>query len=229
VPGVAAEQLRGGVEDEREDRAVGLDEIECLLQGVPGGHRVGERGARRPRVTLGQPQRREGVTHLPASGIVQPGQGLFGTSGFTYLYERLQHVRSHRCRAEVLGDEQTGRPFGGLESGHRLAVAAARELERPAGLVEHHPGRRFDLAAKRTLGVLQQGLRLLQAHLPDPYGTEARVGGGHDRFLSPAVLLRQLDRLQIPLGRQPERPEARGPGPVGQGADPEPGPPALAR
>jgi len=113
APGVAPEQLRGGVKDECEDRAVGLDEIECLLQGAPGGHRVTEcvagdrlqqerltrpaqvghgggavqdgreRGGRRPRVALGEPQRRDGVAHLPAASFVWSGQGLFDTSGFT--------------------------------------------------------------------------------------------------------------------------------------------------
>jgi hypothetical protein len=105
------EQHRSGVKDECEDRAVGLDEIKCLLQGAAGGDRVaervtgdrlqqegltrpaqvghrggavqdgGERSGRRLRVAMGEPQRREGVTQLSAVGIVQPGEGLLDTFG----------------------------------------------------------------------------------------------------------------------------------------------------
>ncbi len=45
APGVAPEQLRGGMKQEREDRAVGLDEIEGALQSSPGRDRVAERVA----------------------------------------------------------------------------------------------------------------------------------------------------------------------------------------
>jgi len=67
---VALEQHRSGVKDECEDRAVGLDEIKCLLQGAPGGDRVAERVA-------GDRLQQEGLTR-PAQvghrgGAVQDG------------------------------------------------------------------------------------------------------------------------------------------------------------
>ena len=45
LPGVALEQPRRRVQQEREDRAVGLGEIEGALQGAPGGGLVAERVA----------------------------------------------------------------------------------------------------------------------------------------------------------------------------------------
>ena len=70
-------------------------------------------------------------------------------------------------------DEQADQPFGGPEGSQRPAVIDARELEHPASLVQHHPGRGFYLAPERTLSLVQQSLRLLQPHLPDPDGAGA--------------------------------------------------------
>ena len=44
-PAVALEQARGAVEQEREEQALGLGEIEGTLEGAPGGARVAERVA----------------------------------------------------------------------------------------------------------------------------------------------------------------------------------------
>ncbi len=108
---------------------------------------------------------------------------------------RWRHVRA-RC------DEQPGQPLGGPESSQRVGITAAHELKRPASLVEHHASRWLGLSLKRTLGLVQPRLCLLQPHLPDPRGTKGRVGGGDDRLLGPAVFPGQLDRLHAPLHRQ---------------------------
>ena len=94
------EQARRRVQQERQERAVGLGEIKRALEGVPGGGRVAERvlgdrlqherlnqpgppdlgsgavqdrregGGRRVRVVLGEPQRRGGDTHLAVFAVL---------------------------------------------------------------------------------------------------------------------------------------------------------------
>ena len=100
VPGVALEQPRSRLEQERHQRAVGLGHIQCPLHGASGGGRVAEclpgdrlqheglsqpeppgngsgaledrrqRSGRRARVILGEPQRRRGDADLPAFAVL---------------------------------------------------------------------------------------------------------------------------------------------------------------
>ena len=97
VPGVALEEARRGMEQERPERAVGLRQVQRALEGAPGGGRVAERvpgdrlqqeslsqpgpprdgsgavqdrregGGGRVRVVLGEPQRRGGNADLPVT------------------------------------------------------------------------------------------------------------------------------------------------------------------
>jgi hypothetical protein len=117
LPGVALEQLRRRVDEERQEHAVELGEIEGALEGAPGGGRVAERvagdrlqqecshhpgrmdpdsgdravddgrerGGRRLRVVLGEPQRRQGGAHFCALALVlvQPYEGGFDPAGFS--------------------------------------------------------------------------------------------------------------------------------------------------
>src|SRR6476646_11198088 len=110
LPGVALKQLRHWVQQEREEQAIGLGEIERSLEGVSGrlplaervpGARLQqqsrdlpylmgsrgravqngrERGGRRSRVVLGEPQRRHGGADIwPfAFGFGCLGQGGIG-------------------------------------------------------------------------------------------------------------------------------------------------------
>ena len=127
VPGVALEQARRGVQQERQQHAVGLGDIERALQGALGGagitervpgdrlqqeslnlpgprdHRSGafqdrrERDGRRSRVALGEPQHRRGDADLPAVAVLFAEFGE-GLLGALGLAEAHQG-RSSRARA----------------------------------------------------------------------------------------------------------------------------------
>jgi hypothetical protein len=109
---MALEQLRRRVDEESHEHAVGPDKIERPLQGAPGGGRVAERvacrrlqqqsrhhreglepdgavddgrerGRRRLRVVLGEPQAAQGGAYLWVSALVfvQRGEGGFDAFG----------------------------------------------------------------------------------------------------------------------------------------------------
>ena len=78
VPGLALEQRRAGVQQERQERAVGLGEIERALQGAVGGAGVAERvpGDRRQQVRLNVPGRaRPPERSLPGPARAQRSPG----------------------------------------------------------------------------------------------------------------------------------------------------------
>jgi hypothetical protein len=111
--GVALEQSRRGVEQERDERAVGFGGIEGVLEGAPGGVRVAEcvagdrlqqeclhhpqrgecgdrtvqdrreRGRRRLRVVPGEPQCRQGDAHLRALALFLVQPGDGGLDAFS--------------------------------------------------------------------------------------------------------------------------------------------------
>jgi hypothetical protein len=116
---VALEQAWRGVQQEQRERAVGLGEAERAFQSPPGGGRVAERlpghrlqqervgqpnprecgwgavedrrerGDRRVRVVLGEPQRRGGDARLPVVVVLvaEFGEGLLGALGITQAHQ----------------------------------------------------------------------------------------------------------------------------------------------
>jgi hypothetical protein len=148
LPGMAFKQLRHRVQQEREEQAIRLAEIEPSLEGasgrlllterVPGArlqqesrdlpHLMGsrgravedgrERGGRRSRVVLGEPQRRHcgADTWSFAFGFGRLGQGGIGLRGLPQPDEGVQEERAHLRREWVRCDEQpSGRTPGGTE------------------------------------------------------------------------------------------------------------------
>ena len=115
LPGLALQQARRRVQQEPKQCAVGFGQVERALQGAPGGGRVAERvagdrlqqerlsqparpgyrrgavenrrerGDRRVRVVLREPQHRQAGAHGPAVAVLvaECGQGLLGPLGLT--------------------------------------------------------------------------------------------------------------------------------------------------
>ena len=122
VPGVALQQPRRTVDEEREEHAIGLGDIEGTLERAPGGGPVAEcvpddrlqhenvnqpvrpghgggavqnrrqRGGRRARVVLGQPQHRLGDAGLAAVAVLvtQAAQGLLGAVDVAQAHQGVQ-------------------------------------------------------------------------------------------------------------------------------------------
>ena len=148
LPGVAFKQPRHRVQQEREEQAIRLGEIEPSLESVSGSllltervpgarlqqesrdlpHLMGsrgravedgrERGGRRSRVVLGEPQRRDsGADTWPfAFGFGCLGQGGIGLCGLPQPHESVQEERAHLRREWVRCNEQpSGQAPGGTE------------------------------------------------------------------------------------------------------------------
>ena len=132
MTGVTLDQLPRGVENKCEDRTVGLGEIECALQGAPGGGRVAEgiAGDRLEQISLGhpaevrhgggavedRPKRRGRRAGHPGRGAASPERfvslrghfrsarpGPARRARFRSAARGLQHVRTHGPRARISG------------------------------------------------------------------------------------------------------------------------------
>ena len=150
LPDMAVKQLRRRVQQEREEQAIRLGEIEPSLEGtsgrlplterVPGArlqqesrdqpHLMGsrgravedrrQRGGRRSRVVLGEPQRgHSGADTWPfALGFGRLGQGGIGSRGLPQSHEDVQEERAHLRRERVRRDEQpSGQALDGTQGG----------------------------------------------------------------------------------------------------------------
>ena len=150
LPGMVFKQLRQRVQQEREEQAIGLGEVEPSLEGasgsfplterVPGArlqqesrdqpHLMGsrgravedgrERGGRRSRVVLGEPQRRHsGADTWPfAFGFGHLGQGGIGLHGLPQPHEDVREEGVQLRRERVRCDEwPSGQAPGGTQDG----------------------------------------------------------------------------------------------------------------
>jgi hypothetical protein len=230
---MALDQARRGVQQEQREGPVGLDEVERAFQGPIGGLLVTERvpgnrlqqegvsqpdpreyergatkdrrerGDRRVRVVLGEPEHSGGDARrsVPAVLAAEFGKGLLGALVIAEAHQDVHQQRPCPGNGVVRGSESPGQRFGALQRSQRVGVPSARQLEKPADVADNVSGCGLGVSGEGALSALDPRFGLVQPSPPRQHGSQRHVGGGSCRVAGPAVSFGQHDRLLAELGR----------------------------
>jgi hypothetical protein len=108
--------------------------------------------------------------------LAETGEDLLGPLGLAEAHQGAQKVGPHGRHEQVRRGQGPGQLLGGPERGQRVGIPAARQLQRPADVIDPHRRRGLGFRSEGALGALQPGFCLPGPPLPGQQGYQCRVG-----------------------------------------------------